>query len=251
MKSLRKPASTAINRCVPIRQDQAAAAGGPDPMEPAAGTWEPRQLVLMDASTAHPIEGFGVPLRKPRKTPRTIYKLQLNLGLMGPRLRAYAERQKTSMAAVMRRATQRMLDAEGVPGETAAEAEPFEHSARNVHFHLNLPAACAAELTARARAADMTRGEFVWSLLRGISPAALPPDHGAAVQALMRSTDCIAAMSTDVGEFLRLLSRGAATQPQVEPYRASIRSLDQVVREHLKVASVLIDELRPYRRARW
>jgi hypothetical protein len=80
---------------------------------------------------------------------------------------------------------------------------------------------------------------------------ALPPDHEAAVQALRASTDRIAALSTDISEFLRILSRSTTAKAELAPYRDSILALDGAVREHLKVASVLIQELKPYRRARW
>jgi len=220
-------------------------------MDQSSTDQEPEQITLFDASTERPIEGLEVPPHKPKKSPSICYKFALNLGSLGPRLRAHAERQRISMSALMRRATLRMLDEEQAPRGASIAPPPFEHSARNVHFHLLLPPAYAAELTARARAAVMTRGEFVWSLLKGISPPALPPDHAVAVQALRASTDRIAAMSTDLSAFLRLITKAAATKAELEPYRANLRSLDTAVRDHLKVASVLIDELRPNRRVRW
>ena len=219
-------------------------------MSDPASDGAPVQLPLVDTSGAHSVEGFqDRPAQA--KAPRAYGKLQLVLGPLGPRLRGHAQRQGTAMAVLVRRAILRFLDAEGVEGGLSVDREPFEHSASNVHFHLNLPAACSAELTARARAADMTRGEFVWWLLKGISPVALPPDHEAAVQALRASTDRIAALSTDISEFLRILSRSTTAKAELAPYRDSIHGLDGAVREHLKVASVLIQELKPYRRARW
>jgi len=220
-------------------------------MDKSSSTQEPEQLVLLDALTALPLEGLQSAPPKSEKRTNGCNRLMLNLGLIGPRLRAHAQLLKTSMSVLVRRATLKMLDDDLVPNAAATGEQPFEHSMRNLHFHLNLPAACLAELTGRARAADMTRGEFVWSLLKGISPAALPPDHAAAVQALRVSTDCLAMMATDLSEFLRLLTRAAATNADLAPYQASIGSLNKSVGEHLKVASVLIAELKPYRRARW
>lgn len=217
-------------------------------MSDPASDRAPVQLPLVDTSGALSVEGLQA-RPAPAKAPRAYGKLQLVLGPLGPRLRGHAQRQGTAMAVLVRRAILRFLDTEGVEGGLSVDPEPFEHSARNVHFHLNLPASCAAELTARARAADMTRGEFVWWLLKGISPPALPPDHAEAVMALRTSTDRIAALSTDISEFLRLLGRAA--REELMPYQTSVRGLDKTVREHLKVASVLIAELKPYRRARW
>ena len=217
--------------------------------ELAGGQW-PEQLVLRDLSTDLPADGLDEPALPRIKTRAPVHKLQFNLGVLGPRLRAYAEQQRTSMAVLVRRAILNVLDAEVGPPEAAGAFEPFEHSVHNAHFHLNLPVPYAAELTARARAADMTRGEFVWSLMRGVSPPALPPDHVTALESLRRSTDCLAAMSTDLGEFLRVLvrARTGAEEPNVI---ATVQSLNSLVRGHLKIASVLIEELKPYRRARW
>lgn len=220
-------------------------------MDKPSSTREPEQLVLLDSLTALPLQGLESPPPQPEKRTDECDRLTLNLGPLGTRLRAHARRQGTSMSVLVRRATLKMLDDDEVPAAAATAGQPFEHSMRNLHFHLNLPAACLAELTARARAADMTRGEFVWSLLKGISPAALPSDHLAAVQALRVSTDRLAIMATDLSEFLRLLTRAAATNADLAPYQASIADLNRSVGDHLKVASVLIAELKPYRRARW
>ncbi|MCE4555460.1 hypothetical protein [Pelomonas cellulosilytica] len=211
---------------------------------------EPEQLVLRDAATAQLLKGLEMPAARRKKFSNDPLKLQFHLGPIGPRLREHAARSGTSMAALVRRATLRMLD-EQVPTVGSAVAPPFEQSARNVRFRLYLPAACWQELTARTRAADMTRGEFVLSLLKGLSPPPLAADHKAAVQALRDSTDRLAAMSTDLGEFLRLLKRTTDTDESLAPYRESIGSLAAVVMEHMRAASVLIAELKPYRRARW
>lgn len=220
-------------------------------MDKSSSGREPEQLVLQDWVTALPLEGLEVPAQEPRQRVTEGFKLQFNLGPLGPRLREHAARMGTSMAVLVRRATLKMLDDERVPTVDGLVRPPFEHSARNVHFHLNLPEACWRELTDRARAADMTRGEFVWSLLKGLSPPAVPADHKAAVLALRESTDRLATLSTDLSEFLRVLKSVAATKEALEPYRASIRSLGDSVREHMRVASVLIAELKPFRRARW
>lgn len=212
---------------------------------------EPEQLLLRDETTALPVNGLEPRRRASRSPARVCDKLQLNLGFLGSRLRAYSVRQQTTMAAVVRRAVLKWLDDELGPAAAGPSGEPFEHSAHNVHFHLNLPAAYAAELTARARAADMTRGEFVWSLLKGLHPPPLPEDHAASIQALRTSTDRVATISTDLGAYLRLLSEAWTKREDLEPYLDSLSSLQGEVREHLKQASVLIKELKPYRRARW
>lgn len=193
----------------------------------------------------------AAPARPPKPGAMEGHKLQFVLGTLGPRLRAEAQRQQTTMADIVRRATSKMLDEVQGLLDAGVDVQPFEHSGRNVHFHLHMPPAFAAELTGRARAAFMTRGEFVWSLLKGISPAALPPDHAAAVQALRSSTDRLAALSTDLGELRRFLVDQTATLESLAPCQANVRLLEKEVRQHLKTASVLIAELKPYRRPRW
>ncbi|KQV52877.1 hypothetical protein ASC95_08755 [Pelomonas sp. Root1217] len=218
-------------------------------MDKVTSNREPEQLMLWDAFTALP-EG-GTPDQEPEPGVIERHKLQFVLGSLGPRLRAEARRQRTTMADIVRRATLKMLDDIQGRMDAGGIAQPFEHSARNVHFHLHMPPAFATELTERARAAFMTRGEFVWSLLKGISPPALPLDHAAAVQALRNSTDRLAALSTDLSELLRLFARQTPTSESLASQQANVRSLDHEVRNHLRTASVLIAELKPYRRPRW
>ncbi|MFG6412291.1 hypothetical protein ACG02S_00115 [Roseateles sp. DC23W] len=212
---------------------------------------KPEQLSLRDEATALPVTGLEPRRAGCKSPPQPCDKLQVILGSLGPRLRAYAVQQQTSMAVVVRRAVLKWLDEELGPATAGPGGEPFEHSAHNVQFHLNLPAAFAAELTARARAADMTRGEFVWSLLKGLHPPALPDDHAAAILALRISTDRVATISTDLAAYLRLLNETGTKREDFEPYVNSVRSLQRVVGEHLEEASMLIKELKPYRRARW
>ena len=206
--------------------------------------------MLWDASETFPSGEYGH-VREPRRNAIETHKLQFVLGSLGPRLRSEARRQRTTMSDLVRRATLKVLDEIQGRRDAGVATQPFEHSARNVHFHLHMPPAFASELTERARAAFMTRGEFVWSLLKGISPAALPPDHAQAVQALRSSTDRLAALSTDLSELLRLLAKQTPAQQSLASHQANVRSLDQDVRDHLKSASVLIAELKPYRRPRW
>lgn len=219
-------------------------------MDKVASSSEPEQLTLWEVPPTLPIGGSGA-AGAPQPGAMKGQKLQFVLGSLGPRLRAQAQRQQTTMADLVRRATLKMLDDVQGRQDAGVDAQLFEHSARNVHFHVHMPPAFAAELTERARAAFMTRGEFVWCLLKGISPAALPPDHATAVLALRTSTDRLATLSTDLSELLRLLARQTPTPESLASHEANVRSLDQDVRNHLKTASVLIAELKPYRRPRW
>jgi hypothetical protein len=196
---------------------------------------------------------FATPLASspaiaPRKPGRGNARDRVSVDLrgLGDRLRAQAQRQQTTPAALTRRAVRLLLNHQ-LGGEQPAIAEPVQHPARGIEkVTLRVSGAHATSLTTRARAADMSQGDYVASLLDGVAPAAMPADHASAVKALMASTDRVAAMSADLNAFLRILGR--ASVPQLEPYRASITSLTKDVRQHLAVAAALVAELRPARR---
>jgi hypothetical protein len=175
-------------------------------------------------------------------------RVSVDLRGLGNRLRAQAQRQRTTPAALTRRAVLLLLNDHPTGGEPAITV-PVDAATRGVvKVTLRVSGAHAASLTSRARAADMSQGDYVSSLLDGMVPAAMPADHASTVTALMASTDRVAALSADLYAFLRVLGR--ASVPQLEPYRASITSLTKDVRQHLAVAAALVAELRPARRPR-
>ena len=96
-----------------------------------------------------------------------------------------------------------------------------------------------------ALAADVSQGTYVARLIDGIPAQPPAPDHTRAVAALMASTDRLAALSADLNAFMRLLGR--TPRSELEPYRASIRSLAGDVRVHLASAAALVAALRATR----
>jgi hypothetical protein len=165
---------------------------------------------------------------------------------LGDRLRAQAQREHTTPAVLTRRAVLLLLN-DHPSGEEPDVTTPADAPARGpVKVTVRVSGAHATSLATRARAADMSQGDYVSSLLDGMAPAAMPADHASAVRALMASTDRVAALSADLNAFLRVLGR--ASVPQLEPYRASITSLTKDVRQHLATAAALVAELRPARR---
>ena len=66
-----------------------------------------------------------------------------------------------------------------------------------------------------------------------------------AIGALLTSTDQLAVLSADLNAFMRLLGRG--NPAALEPYRASVMSLNRDVLSHLAAASRLMSELKPAR----
>jgi len=208
---------------------------------------EHQQLDLLGA-VATPLTGSlaGAPRRPGRGNSRD--RVCVDLRGLGDRLRAQAQRQHTTRAVLTRRAVLRLLD-DLRSGEEAAVATPADAPARGVvKVTLRVSGAHAAALAKRARAADVSQGDYVASLLDGVAPAALPADHALAVKALSASTDRLAVLSADLNAFQRLLGRVSVAK--LEPYRASITSLTKDVRDHLAASAALVAELRPARRPR-
>jgi len=110
---------------------------------------------------------------------------------------------------------------------------------------LRLSVAHAVVLASRARGADVSQGSYVARLIDGTTAQPRAPDHAQAVAALMASTDRLAALSADLNAFMRLLGR--TPRSELEPYRASIRSLAGDVRWHLASAAALVAALRATR----
>ena len=140
-----------------------------------------------------------------------------------------------------------LLDVQALPASSAKAGAHARDDAK-VRVTLRLSAAHAASLAERARTAAASRGDYVCGLLDGAVPAPLPADHAASVSALLISTDRLAAMSVDLNAFSRLLGRVPASQ--LEPYRATMRTLADDVRKHLALSAALIAELKPARKAR-
>jgi len=88
-------------------------------------------------------------------------------------------------------------------------------------------------LARRARAADVSQDSYVAGLIDG-RPLLTSPDRREALAALVRSTDQLAIICTDLNAFMRLLRTGTAAQ--LETYRARIASLAADVHGHLEVA---------------
>ena len=115
-----------------------------------------------------------------------------------------------------------------------------------VKITMRVSATHAVTLATRAHAADVPQGTYVTGLLDNAPPPPRSPDYGEAVRALLSSTDQLAVLSADLNAFMRLLERG--NQAALEPYRASVMSLNNDVQCHLTAASRLMSELKPARR---
>lgn len=211
-------------------------------MRAASDTADDRQLDLpvpvgpLSVAEARTQERLG------RKGARD--RVTVDLRGLGQPLRSCARDQRTTPAALLRKAVLQMLDTVPVP----SGGQQLEPSAARglVKVTLRISRAHARSLADRARAADVAQGDYVCGLLDVTPPAPPASDHAASVATLMASTDRLAAMSSDLNAFLRLLGRVQAAE--LESYRAGLKSLTTDVREHLACAAALIAELRPARR---
>lgn len=162
-------------------------------------------------------------------------------------LRAAAER--TTVAALARRAIAVMLDAPASRAEllsaVVVAAPRVPPDGLPVKVTVRMSATHAVTLATRAHAADVSQGAYVAGLLDNTPPPPRPPDHRVAIGALLTSTDKLAALSADLNAFMRLLGRG--NPAALEPYRASVMSLNRDVLGHLAAASRLMSELKPAR----
>ena len=171
-------------------------------------------------------------------------RVTIDLRGIRPQLQAHAAKRQMTAAALVRRAVTAMLDNapcdEGASGPSdSASGTPV------VKITLRLPVAHAVLLASRARVADLSQGTYVARLIDGTPAQPRAPGHVQAVAALMASTDRIAALSADLNAFMRLLGR--TPRSELEPYRASIRSLAGDVRAHLASAAALVAALQATR----
>jgi hypothetical protein len=173
-------------------------------------------------------------------------RVSVDLRGLRARLETRAAHQQITSAALVRRAVVRMLDDKDPNNAELVCIKP--DAGKVAKLTLRLSPVHAFLLARRARAADVSLGRYVCTLLDGMPAPLRPADHSAAVTALRVSTDKVAAMSVDLNAFLRLLKVGP--NKQMENYRVGLMSLADDMRAHLATASALIAELAPSRAKR-
>ncbi len=171
-------------------------------------------------------------------------RVTIDLRGIKPQLLAQAARRQMTAASLVRRAVLAMLE-EKSPGADDIRPLDAASGAKAVKVTLRLSVCHAVVLASRSRVADVSQGSYVARLIDGTPAQPQAPDHMRAVAALMASTDRLAALSADLNAFMRLLGR--TPRSELEPYRASIRSLTDDVRVHLAAAAALVAELRATR----
>ena len=176
-------------------------------------------------------------------------RVTIDLRGLGAAVQSRAAAEQKTVAALARRAIAVMLDAPASQAElfsaAAAAAPRVPPDGLPVKVTVRMSATHAVTLATRAHSADVSQGTYVAGLLDNAPPPPRSPDHRVAIGALLTSTDQLAVLSADLNAVMRLLGRG--NPAALEPYRASVMSLNRDVLGHLAAASRLASELKPRR----
>ncbi len=142
-----------------------------------------------------------------------------------------------AVSAAVRSAVLSFLDGQAQLPPTTLAVAPVLGAV--VKLTLRLGASHAAQLTERARAAAVSRGAYIAALLDAVPPSPKSPDHREAVASLVRSTQQIATISTDMNACLRL-ARCDSLPAETD---SVLTTLGDEVRLHLRTASLLLASL--------
>lgn len=167
-------------------------------------------------------------------------RVTVDLRGAGPRVQELATAQGVTIAAFVRRTVLAQLEQPSASKDVFDAADASEGGPL-LKVTLRLPTAHVLLLRMRARRADVSQGAYVAGLIEGMPLLLASSDRREATAALLRSTDQLAVISTDVRAFMRLLKRGAS--PELESYRARIMSLPEELRSHLAIACEFLSEV--------
>lgn len=198
-----------------------------------------------NGSAARTAEARKVRRREPQQ------RIVVPMRELMPRLRQLAEQRKMTMAALMRLAVLPLLEAQ--PAEAAPDADhrggDRAPGTEPLQVKVNFYGRDYDELTRRARACALSRGQYLSALMAGASPPPAPKDLTTLTEQLLASNDRIAALSVDLNAFMRLL--GHAPAAELECYRARLHTLAAEVRAHLKLSAKALAEVEQVRRPKW
>ena len=130
------------------------------------------------------------------------------------------------------------------PSESEPRAAPSRADVgRSAKITVRLAPHIARKMSAQARAAGLSHGVYLSTLIAGAPAVLTGPDHRRAVAALTASNDEIARMAADIHGLVRLLRRGEA--PSAGEVESAVEALSSEVHAHLRHASRLIVDLAP------
>jgi len=180
----------------------------------------------------------------PKRSTRARDRVTIDLRGMGARLHALASRRRMPASVLVRRSVVAMLEAEFVEGVQHGPAGE-EGATPVVKVTLRLSADHAQLLAARARAADVSQGSYVASLIEGLPVPPLPPDHARAIEALLVFSNRLADVSPDLNGIARLVTRDP--KGQLGQHASYLTALAARIRQHLALAAELLTSVRPRR----
>jgi hypothetical protein len=177
-------------------------------------------------------------------TPQSTFVSVDMRGLKAP-LVACARAQRVSVSVLVRGAVARHLglaEAEFV-SEAGAPAGKPASTATSIKLSIRMTAVEAAQLTAGARTAGLSRGAYLSGLVANVpvlTAGASRPDH---IAALVTSSAELSTLTRNLHQLTTLLRQG-----QVQPalrYRALLDTLAGDVRAHLVLAARTLANLQP------
>lgn len=165
-------------------------------------------------------------------------RVTVDLRGIGEAVRGAARARGTTVAALARQALLGALDASPAAVIDAnASADPRS----TVKLTLRLSSGDAEPLVLSARSLGLSYGAYVAGLVRGAPLPKPAADRTADRAALLTSSDQLAALSTDLNAFMRLLRQ--VKSAEIEAYRHRIASVDTDIRRHLGLASSFMSKL--------
>ena len=129
------------------------------------------------------------------------------------------------------------------PTESESQASSGDDVGRSAKITVRLAPHIARKMTTQARAAGLSHGVYVSTLIAGAPAVLTGADHRRAVAALTASNDEMARMGTDIHGLVRLLRRGEV--PSAGEVEEILEALSSEVRAHLRYASRLMADLAP------
>jgi hypothetical protein len=148
------------------------------------------------------------------------------------------------VAAASREAmTLDLLGLESPSGPESQAASSLVGVGRFAKITLRLAPPVAEKMAAQARAAGLSQGVYLSTLVAGAPAVLTGADHRRAVAALTASNDEVARVATDLHGLVRLLRGGE--MPLAAEVEATLQALSSEVRVHLRYASRLIADLAP------
>jgi len=132
-----------------------------------------------------------------------------------------------------------LLGLESPTGPESQAASSGVDAGRSAKITLRLAPPVARKMAAQARAAGLSQGVYLSTLIAGAPAILTGADHRRAVAALTASNDEIARVAANINGLVRELRR--ATVSSAGEVEATLEALSSEVRAHLRYASLIAD----------